>query len=82
VPKVWGKSFKVYQQLWKRRGQVFCEGCGRSIGDENYWKWQVVYIKSGDTWVTEEASSHLSWKCAGYVLLELMKGSTSDCQEE
>jgi len=82
MSKSWAKSVKVYQQLRKRRGQAFCDGCGKLIKDDYYWKWQVTYVGRGHAWLTEESFSHLNGSCAGHVLLKLMTSAPTREWEE
>lgn len=82
MPKVWARSGKVYQRLWRRVGQAFCDGCGKVIRDDFYWKWQVTYIGNGHAWLTEEGLSHLNISCSGAVLLELMKSTPAEDEDE
>ena len=72
---VWTKSVKVYQKLQKRRGQAFCDGCGKLIKDDHYWKWIIVYVGSAGDWPEIEGFSHLNGACAGFVLLDLMNSA-------
>jgi len=73
MPEVWTRSAKVYQRLWKRRGQVFCDGCGKVIQDDHYWKWQVMWIGDRNVWLERTGSTHLNGSCVGFFLLGLLE---------
>lgn len=72
MPAVWTKQVKLYQHLWKRLGVQFCDGCGKVMRGEHYWKWATVHIGPDNQWISLEANSCTNAGCSGVALLHLL----------
>jgi hypothetical protein len=73
MPKVWSKSVRIEQTLWKRAGQEFCDACGMLIKDDHFWVWEIVHSSQGRTFVDAQEKSHLNMACSGGALLHLLE---------
>jgi hypothetical protein len=77
MPKVWEKSGKVYQRLWRRIGRVFCDSCGMVIKDPYYYKWTMSYVADKGQWIDLEYESHTNPTCSGYAVNMLLQSVPS-----
>lgn len=81
MPKIWSKSVKIYQRMWKRQGRQFCDSCGMVVKDEHYYKWTVSYIAESQDWVNLSANSHTNPTCCGFTINALLQQCPTEEQQ-